>query len=239
MRVKVVLSLHILMAMLLTGCMYPEQNLAKNQIPYKDQLQSVQNAVDEFRKENGGILPIQTKVSDTPEYQTYSLDFKKLIPKYMAEPPGTAFENGGVFEYVIVNAETRPTVKLFDLRIAETIQELKLRMKANRYPPFKQRLAYNVYSLDFKKLGYDKPPYAVSPFSHKHLPFVITGDAQVCVDYRPDLYVALKRDKHVYKSGEDIRSLLVDHSMFAPAYSLPYTIAPKTNEPIFLEKIPS
>lgn len=238
MSTKAALSLLIFIAILQSGCMYPQQNIANNQIPRKAQLQSVQTAVADFSKENGGILPIQTKAANTPEYQKYPVDFKKLIPKYMAEPPGNAFENGGVFEYVLTNAEKQPTVKLFDLKIAETIQEIKLRIEVNGYPPFRNRLAYDVYSLDFKKLGYDKPPYAVSPFSQRNLPFIITGKAQVYVDYRADLAEALKKYPHSFKTGEDIRSILGDHSMFVPAYSLPYTIDPMTNTPIFLEKIP-
>src|SRR5579875_2095880 len=84
---------------LLSGCMYPEQNLAKNQIPYKDQLQAVQTAVNDYRKDNGGLLPIKTKEANTPIYEKYPIDFKKLMPKYMSEPPGNAFENGGIFQY--------------------------------------------------------------------------------------------------------------------------------------------
>ncbi len=34
-----------------------------------------------------------------------------------------------------------PTVKIFDLRIAETIRELKLRMNVQGYPPFKEKIA--------------------------------------------------------------------------------------------------
>ena len=51
----------------------------------------------------------------------YPIDFKRLVPQYMAEPPGNAYESGGVFQYVIVNAEKNPTVKIFDLRIADLI----------------------------------------------------------------------------------------------------------------------
>ena len=38
----------------------------------------------------------------------------------MAEPPGNAYESGGVFQYVIIDAESNPTVKIVDLRIAES-----------------------------------------------------------------------------------------------------------------------
>jgi hypothetical protein len=216
--------------------MYPNQERSQNQLPYKDQIQSVQAAVDSYRKDNGGLLPIKTTEANTPTYQKYPIDFKKLTPKYLSEPPGNAFENGGVFQYVIIDEQTNPTVKVFDLRIAETIEEIKMRIKANGYPPFKKRLAFNVYSLDFTKIGYEKTPYAVSPYTGHNLPFVITGDTEIYVDYSSDLFQALKKQKEIVKPGEDIRPILVRDSMFVPAYSLPYTIDPKTKEPLFLNK---
>lgn len=237
MRFKIIVSWLVFMT-LLSGCMYPDNRLANNQIPYKTQLQSVQTAVDSFKKDNGGILPIKTEPADTPIYQRYPIDFKKLIPKYLSEPPGNAYENGGIYEYVLVNAETKPTVKLFDLRIAETIQEIQLRIKAGGYPPFKKVLGKNVYSIDFTKLGYEKSPNAVSPFTNQNLPFVITSDVKVYVDYSSDLHLALKKRKSSLTAGEDIRPILMENSMFIPAYSLPYTIDLKTNEPIFLDKKP-
>jgi hypothetical protein len=216
--------------------MYPNKELAENKVPYKDQILAVQTAVDDFKKDNTGILPIKTKDANTPFYERYPIDFKKLAPKYIAEPPGNAYESGGIFQYVLVDAETKPTVKLFDLRITDSIRDIKLRIKANGYPPFKKRIAGNVYSLDFKKLGYEQTPYAVSPFTNQNLPFVITGDAEVYVDYRSDLYQTMKKGSFNVKPGDDIRFILMKDSMFVPAYSLPYTIDPKNKEPIFLEK---
>lgn len=235
MKLKTLFCLPFLAAIFLSGCMYPDKELTQNQVPYKDQIQSVQSAVDSFKKDNGGILPIKTKDATTPIYQKYPIDFKKISPKYISELPGNAYENGGVFEYVLVDVEKNPTVKLFDLRVAETIREIKLRIKANGYPPYKKRLADNVYSIDFKKLGYEKTPYAISPYTNQNLPFVVTGDAEIYVDYRADLYKVLKKSNYSSLSGEDIRPLLARNSMFVPAYSLPYTIDKKTNEPIFLK----
>ncbi|CAH2715732.1 hypothetical protein BACCIP111895_02916 [Neobacillus rhizosphaerae] len=226
----------VLAVLLLSGCMYPEEELAKNQIPYKDQIQAVQTAVDDFQKDNGGILPIKTKEANTPIYQKYPIEFKRITPKYMAEPPGNAFESGGIFQYVLVDVETHPTVKLFDLRMTETIRDIKLRIKTKGYPPYKAQLAKNVFSLDFKQLGYEKPPFVISPFSNQNLSLVITGDAEVYVDYRPDLYQSLKKSDKQFKPGEDIRPILLNDSMFVPAYSLPYTIDSKTKEPVFLEE---
>lgn len=232
---KVIGTLLVVTTLFLTGCMYPSGKLAENQIPYTDQIQAVQQAVNTFKEDNGGILPIKTRDAVTPIYQKYPIEFKKIAPKYLAEPPGNAFESGGIFQYVLVDVETNPTVKLLDLRMADTIRDIKLRIKSNGYPPYKEKLAENVYSIDFNELGYKQDPYAISPYSNQNLPIVVTTDAEVYVDYRQDLFQELKKTDKQIKPGEDIRYILVEDSMFVPAYSLPYTIDPENNEPVFLE----
>jgi hypothetical protein len=231
---KVICTLLILTTLILSGCMYPTEKLAENQIPYTDQIQSVQQAVNAFQKDNGGILPIKTRDAETPIYQKYPIEFKKIAPKYLAEPPGNAFESGGIFQYVLVDVETNPTVKLLDLRMAETIRDIKLRIKTNGYPPYKDKISENVYTIDFKKLGFKQDPYAISPYSNQNLTFVVTTDAEVYVDYRQDLFQELKETDKQVKPGEDIRYILVEDSMFVPAYSMPYTVEPENNEPVFL-----
>ncbi|MBS4173285.1 hypothetical protein [Bacillus sp. FJAT-49736] len=234
---KIILSFILIISIsLLSGCLYPQDKLAKNQVPYEDQLQSVQSAVEKFQKDNDGILPIKTEEKSTSIYEKYPIEFNKLIQnRYMAEPPGNAYENGGIFQYVIINAETKPTVKLFDLRIAEKIRDIRIRITAQGYPPFGKQVAYNVYTINFKKLGFKSEPYVVSPYTNNNLPFVINGSGDIFVDYRMDLYQALKTTHSTYKQGEDIRPILTNDSSFVPAYSLPYTIN-KKNEPVFLTK---
>ena len=225
---------------LLSGCLYPQKQKAENQLPYKAQIQSVQSAVDQFKKDEGGILPIVTKEADTPIYQKYVIKFSKISPRYMAEPPENAYESGGIFQYVLVDVEKNPTVKLLDVRMAEIIQETSLRLKAyqesNGYPPFKERLAKNVFTLDFKKIGLKEAPTVTSPYSQKDLYLVIDGDGNLFVDYTPDLYNVLEEHKGEIKDGRDIRDFLVKDSDFVPAFSLPYTVDIKTEKPIFLSK---
>ena len=219
---------------ILSGCMYPKENLAKNQVSYEEQIQAVQTVVGKFREDNGGLLPIKTMDQTTPIYQKYPIDFKRLTPKYMAEPPGNAYESGGVFQYVLVDAESDPIVKIFDLRNAELIRDIKIRIKSQKYPPYKEKITDHVFSLDFQKIGYKEDPVVISPYSGQPLPLVVTGEAEIYIDYRSDLARAIQKTKLDVSPGEDIRHILVVDSAFVPAYSLPYTMDEKTNEPIFL-----
>jgi hypothetical protein len=224
-------------SILLAGCLYPNDKLQKNTIPYDDQIAAVQHSVDRFQEDSGGLLPIKTREMGTPIYQKYPVEFTALSPKYMAEPPGIAFESGGIYLFVLVDVEENPTVKLIDLRIAEEIHELNIKLdayrQANGYPPFKELVTNGIYTLDYDKLGYAEPPTVESPFSGEHLPFVIDKNAEVFVDYRMDLNITLQEKEHSYKPGDDIRDLLVTDSYFVPAFSLPYTIDDK-GEPVFV-----
>jgi hypothetical protein len=225
--------------MLLSGCLYPEEELAKNQVPNEDQLEMVQSAVEQYQETSGGLVPIRTKDSDTPIFEKYLVDFSKLKEvSILTEIPGNAFENGGVYQYTIIRPEKKPRVKLIDLRITEAIRSVNLKLDIYRnehlYPPFSREVAEGVYMIDYKKLGLDSSPTVVSPYSQEQLPIVMDTDGKLYVDYRIDLAKALQKYKHDYKPGDDIRYILADNTPFVPAYSLPYTI--RNGEPIFLQE---
>ncbi|GIN21047.1 MAG TPA: hypothetical protein DEO65_06055 [Bacillus bacterium] len=226
----------ILTALLLSGCFYPQDRKVENNIPYEEQISSVQKSVEKFQEDSGGLLPIKTKEADTPIYQKYPIDFNKLTPQYLEAPPGNAYESGGVFQYVLIDVETNPTVKVFDLRLAEKINEFYIRIKAQGYPPFKEEIADNVYSLDQKKLGYKEEQYYISPYTNNNLPFVINGKGEIYVDYITDLYQALKDEKNKkFSPGDDIRKALYEDSPIVPAFSMPYTVD-ENNEPVYMGK---
>lgn len=233
------LSLLIGSTILLGGCLYPQAEKIKHQESYQIQIDMVQNAVDQFQKDEGGILPIQTKDAATPIYQKYVINLKKISPRYMAEPPENAYEAGGLFQYVLVDVEKNPTVKLLDVRMAQAIQDLSLRLsdyrQRNGYPPFKERLANNAFTLDYEKLGLKEAPTVTSPYSQKELHLILNEEGEIFVDYTPDLYDVLQTYNGSVKPGEDIRKILVETSDFVPAYSLAYTVD-KEKRPIFLEK---
>lgn len=222
----------ILTTVLLTGCLFPEDQKAINQIPDKDQLAAVQRAVDEFKVDTG-VLPIQNRHMDTDIFIKYPIDFSRLIPKYIANPPGNSFEKGGIFQYIIWDPEENPTVKLVDLRSVETIRDLKIRFLATKYPTYKKQISDFVYSIDFKKVGYDTDLFVPSPYTNTQLPLVASTEGEIYVDYSIDLNIFIQENKLKPKQGEDIRKYLVEAYPVVPAYSLPYTVD-ENNEPVFM-----
>ncbi|WP_349407576.1 hypothetical protein [Pseudalkalibacillus sp. SCS-8] len=230
----IVISLSI---SVLTGCLYPDERLAKNRIPHKQQLDAVQDAVNQYQT-NRGVLPIENRDKDTSIYIKYPINFNKLVPRYLPEPPGNSFENGGVFQYVLVNVEKDPKVKLVDLEAVEVVKDYKMKLRLylqrNDYPPYRDVLANGRYTLDHKKLGYKEQPVVKSPYTGNNLPLIVDGENNVYIDYAMDLYKALNEKEHAYKKGDDIRDLLMKDSPFVPAYSVPYTL--EEGEPVFLFK---
>ena len=104
----------IISIIVLSGCMYPEELKVENQIPAQDQLDAVQRAINEYKVDTG-VLPIKNRDMDTDIFIKYLIDFEKLVPKYLSAAPANSYEKGGIFQYVIWEAENNPTVKLVDL----------------------------------------------------------------------------------------------------------------------------
>ncbi|QKY71613.1 hypothetical protein [Lentibacillus sp. CBA3610] len=226
----------LLMISLLSGCLYPDSERSENQEPNEHQVEEVQTAVDQYQKQTNGLLPIRTKSSDTPIFQKYLVDFQLLKEQnIMTEIPGTAYQNGGIYQYTIINPEDDPSVKVIDLRISDAIREVAVKLNIyrneNLYPPFGEEIADGVFLVDHEELGLESRPYVVSPYSQENLPIVMDTEGNLYVDYRIDLTRALEEYEHDLEEGQDIRYLLAENTPFAPAYSLPYTI--QDGEPVF------
>ncbi|MBB6452198.1 hypothetical protein HNQ94_000643 [Salirhabdus euzebyi] len=229
----------LFLLLITTGCLYPNDRLAKNQVSNDLQLQTVQQAVESYREAKTGLLPIKNRNSDTPIFIKYPVDFNALKQNgFLASTPGNAFEEGGFYQYVIINVETNPTVKVIDLRMTEKLRQLNVQLEMYRnkhlYPPFGEMISNGVYNLNHEKIGLDEPPYVVSPYSQDNLPIVIDTNGELFIDYSKDLYRALKDFPNDYEQGDDIRYILAEQYPFVPAYSLPYTI--KDGEPVFFKE---
>ena len=202
----------VFMVFILSGCLYPKSELAQNQIPYEEQLNMVQTAVDE-----------------TPIFEKYLIDFSLLKERgLLASIPGNAYEMGGVYQYVLITPEEDPRVKLIDLRLTEALRSVHFKLKLYRdkhlYPPFGEEITKGVYQINYDKLAMKEPPRVVSPYSQVNLPIVMDVNGELYIDYRIDLQRALEENDHSYTEGDDIRMILAETTPFVPAYSLPYTI---------------
>lgn len=236
MKKIMLLALLATTVVLLSGCMYPESERAENQIPYEEQVIQVQNAVNQYRGASNGLLPIKTRDMDVDQYIKYPIDYSKIVPAYLAEIPSNAFETGGIFQYVLMDVEENPTVKLVDLRIAEEIRSINIRKSANGgRAPIAEILADNVYKMNYEAMGFKEERFVVSPYSGRNLPLIVNGQGDVYVDYSMDLYSALEEYDGTIEAGQDIRFLLYEDNPVVPAYSLPYTVN-ENNEPVFKTK---
>ncbi len=224
----------------LTGCMYPEEELAQNQISNDTQLQVVQHAVDQYVERKNGFIPIVTKDNDTPIYLKYVIDFNLLKSESLIQSiPPTAFEAGGTYQYILIDVEENPTVKVVDLKVADQMrqvqQNLNIYISEHTYPPFGEKVTESIYTLNHEALRLDKPPFVISPYSGKNLPILIQTNGELIIDYRMDLYQFMNEYEHTYVAEDDLRKLITDNHPIAPAYSIPYTII--DGEPQFVENL--
>lgn len=235
MKMKALLATLVGSVLILSGCMMPDSEKAGTMIPYEEQIQSVQNAIERYQEASGGLLPIKTRDQEVDQYIKYPIDFAKIVPDYMPEIPPNAFETGGIFQYVLMDVEENPTVKLVDLQIPESIRSINIRKGANGgRAPIAETIADNVYKLNYEAMGFSGSQEVVSPYTGRGLPFIVNGNGQVFVDYSIDLYSALQEYDGEIEPGEDIRFLLYADHPVVPAYSLPYTVD-ENGEPVFLE----
>ena len=223
----------IIITVILAGCGYKSGYEPENLLPYEDQLNAVQTAVDSFQEDSSGLLPIKTRDMETDQYIKYPIDFSKIIPSKLGKAPANSYEAGGIYQYVLMDVEENPTVKLVDLRIADTLRDINHRKSINGFAPIAETITEGIYKLDYKKMGYNSELSVQSPYSDTQLPIVATGDGKVYVDYSIELNRLLQETEEQIKPGDDIRFLLTDKFAIVPAYSLPYTVNEK-NEPVFM-----
>ncbi|WP_347860469.1 hypothetical protein U0355_06935 [Salimicrobium sp. PL1-032A] len=212
-----------------------------NALPNEAQLAQVQSAVNQFKEQQNGLLPIKTKPEETPVFQKYQINFTRLKETgFLTSIPGTAFENGGYYQYVIIKPETEAEVKVIDLRITDQVRDLETKLhfyeQENTYTPYEEQIVPGVYTIDHEKLNLDAPPTVKSPYSGELLPLYVDGKGDVIIDYRKDLKTFLQDTDHSYEPGDDIRYLLTDETSLAPAYSPPYTI--EDGDPVFMKSVP-
>lgn len=220
----------------LTGCMYPDDQRAGSNIPPETDIQNVQNAVDNFQESESGILPIKT-TENAVEYLKYPVEFTSIVPEYLSEIPVTAYENGGTFQYVILDAEEEPVVKIADLAIIEELRSLHLRLNGmGEHVELGEQVGPNVYQLDLDHYNLSDNPTVTSPYSDRELNVYYSGGQEFVVDYREDLNLMIENEGLEFETGEDIREILYEFTPIVPIYAPEMTVD-ENNEAIFMTSV--
>lgn len=225
-RIPALLALAALSAALLSGCLYPKENLAQNKASTREAVRNMQAVIEEYQQATG-VLPIKNSTPQTPRYEKYVIDLAKLQNRqYISDLPAVSFEKGGKYYFLVLNEESEPTVKLMDLVVYQTVNQIQgwvdayqraqssLPLGAEAYPGF--------YYIDYGKLG-QQAPVIQSIYSGVTLPTIMDESGAVFVDYGIDIMQAVQRSQGAEPGeGEDLRELLVASSELAPVKSTAY-----------------
>ena len=224
---SIIIVLFVVMG-LLSGCGYNANQVnPSSSAVIRDSLTLVQSAVENY-KNKFGVLPIKNFTPDTPEYEQCIVDFKKLMDNgVLGEIPTNAFEKGGSNYYVIVNPDTKPTVKLLDLVSMQAVNELQTqiddyRLKHRGTIPSKTLVANGWFTLDYTKLKVKKPTI-LSPYSKQPIELLVALNGKLCMDYATDIMQALQLLKITNpQENIDLRTYLVDAGYYVPGRSFAY-----------------
>lgn len=219
------------MMTIMTGCFYPKDELKQNQTNPEEFITVVQGAIDKYREMKGGhILPIKNSTMDTPLYEKYKVDFG-LIQQYrlLTTLPANAFESGGGYIYVIVDADENPKVKLLDVASYQAVNQIQdkvntYRNENNGKLPLGKQISANFYSLDLEQLKQEKIKVNSVYNRNNELNFLIEESGVVSIEYAFDLMKLIdsKGLQSQLTSKEDLRDLLVHNTPFVPIQSVPY-----------------
>lgn len=219
--------IYVSMMLLLTGCMYPDELREENQVSPGEFVVVVQQAVERYQ-ESHSVLPIKNSGLDTPIYEKYVIDFKKLMDYgYLSTIPTDAFENGGSAYYVLVNVEESPEVKLMDLVVKQQVGEVQRDISSYQSNhdgqlPLGELVAEGFYRIDYDKLGVQAVQIQ-SPYSRQFLSLLVHKSGEVFIDYASDIMLAKdKIDMTTPDIDMDLRTWLVETSYYVPVSSMPY-----------------
>ena len=218
-------ALAVLLLLLASGCMYPGSDSTGSTVNGQ-YIQVVEQAITAYQQRTG-YYPIHNSTVETPEYEKYRIDFKKLLEyKLISQAPTDSFEAGGYFYYVITNIESNPRVRLMDLRISQHTADMQRVIDqyrdSNGEFPFGDSIHPQFYAIDFELLN-RKPEQVKSVFSGSFLSFILHESGKVAIDYGLDLMQAISRSSTVeFAADYDLRELLIDQSPFIPVSSYPY-----------------
>lgn len=216
--------------LMFAGCMVPEQVQTDR---LWQQVVQVQKAVDAYFKQNN-ILPYVYTEEQQKLTTKYKVNFKEL-KGFLGEFPSSAFAEGGYFLFVLIDVEEDPTVRLFDLRVNDTVSKVQHKIKGylehHQALPEKTRMNEFFYTIDYKKLNME-PVEVPSPYSQEELPLIMDHQGQVYIDYRTEVMKKWQQTRQKPGEKTDLRWWLAKDSLYVPAFSP--LIKMKGNEPQLL-----
>ncbi|WP_027093663.1 hypothetical protein [Cohnella thermotolerans] len=219
-RRMAVFAMLALAVLALSGCLYPEDATPGYDASARQAVMAVQDAVDRY-KEATGLLPIVSADESVPVYEKFKIDLGKLKRMgYLGSIPGVAFESGGSNQFLIIDEETKPAVKLLSIPVYQ--QALTVQGKVSDYmdkhggkTPAGEQVYPGFWRVDFKKLGTSEPEVQ-SMFSGQTLSFMLNESGSVFIDYALDIATAVRKSSKTPGETDDLRRVLVDESYFVP-----------------------
>ncbi|AJY78010.1 hypothetical protein VN24_24795 [Paenibacillus beijingensis] len=218
-----------MIALSLSGCMYPQERRAQGGPVSKDAVRAVQAAVDDYKRDTG-LLPIKNSDQSTPFYEKFVVDLGKLQRmRYLDTLPAAAFESGGGYYFLVLDEQTKPRVKLMSLLVYQQLADIQgwvsdysashsgnLPKGEETYPGFN--------AVDYAKLG--RSALSVrSMYSGNPVPVMMDGSGRVYADYARDIMAAVQKNGLAGMPADtDLRILLVDQTDFVPVKSPVYKL---------------
>ncbi|MBU5672752.1 DUF3939 domain-containing protein [Paenibacillus brevis] len=226
--VKIMLA-PVALAILLSGCLYREAVQQNPSDAYRESVNRIQLAVDQYQSEHE-LLPLITPSEETPKYEKFRIDLALLLKQgYLESIPQAAFENGGSVYFLIQNEELDPVIKIMDLTTVQYVNDVerlaaKYREQQGGALPVEKEngeLPEGIRMVDLKAIG-GKDYVLKSVYSGQELNYLINDKGKVYVDYAPDLMQIVERTGITPSDDYDIREMLTEQSYFVPVKSLPY-----------------
>lgn len=225
----------------LSGCLYPDDRTPGGEASVREAVLTVQDAVDRYFEQTG-VLPIENADESVPTYEKFKIDLGKLQrADYLGSVPPIAFEKGGRFQFLVIDEETKPQVKLLDLSVYQQVGEVQKKVvdyfSAHKgVIPAGEQVYPGYVSVDFVKLGTDAPDIR-SVYSRQPLDFIMDVAGKVYLDYGIDIATAINKSRTSPAKDADLRRYLIDASYYVPVKSVEYhwvDHAPQAVNPFFV-----
>jgi len=223
-----------LIALLLSGCLYPQTDSSSTSTVSKESMRNVQAAIEQYMNEKG-ILPIHNSDSTVDRYEKFRVNFDVLKKeRYIDMLPSSSFEGGGNFYFLVLNEDTEPIVKAQSIYLIQKIIDLQRQVDAfkaeNGKLPIVDQVYEGFHTIDYKAMSI-KAPQLHSIYSGGITELLIGESGKVYINYASDIYQMMKQHPD-YELAEqhDLRELLVMYSDYVPVHSPKYKLV--NDEPI-------